>query len=73
MQAEFRPVTMWAINYGNGHIDRHSVRPTRAQAIDAFCSDPAAPRWDYWHRRGCRAVKVRLVVLPDGGEVGNAS
>lgn len=63
-EVEIRAVPMWAIHYGNGWIDPHSVSRTRRQAIDAFTDDPSMPRWDYWRKQGCRAVKVRIVPDP---------
>ncbi len=59
-----RPVSMWAIRYGNGHIGTDSVRRTRRQAIEAFCDYPNA-HWDFWRKEhGCRAVRVRIIPEP---------
>lgn len=58
-----RPVKMWVIAYDNGYFDPHSVCRTRSGAIAKFTDDPAGYTWDYWRKRGCRAVKVRLVAV----------
>lgn len=65
-----RDVIVWAVAYDNGNIDMGSMRRTRREAIDAFCYDPTFPPWSFWYRKGCRAVKFRLVPLATakGGE-----
>ena len=58
-----REAKAWAVAYGNGYIDLHSVRPLRRQAVEAFVSDPAVPSWDYWRKQGCRCVRVRVLAV----------
>lgn len=54
-----RKQKLWAVAYeAGGYIDPTSVRRTRREAIDAFCSDPAGFDWNYWRSRGCVPMKV---------------
>lgn len=53
---------VWAIKFPSGNVDRHTLRPTRREAVAAFCDDPSC-NWAFWYGKGCRAVKFRLVPL----------
>ena len=65
-----KPVTAWAVLDADGIIDLLSVRWTRGESIEAFRCQAFCrlTPWVVWRKRGCRAVRVRLVV--EGGEDG---
>lgn len=71
-----KPQRLWGITYVNTpEVMPDTVRRTRREAMKACCDlrysfrdnpDEWMPEWMEWRKRGCRAVRVRLV--RDGGE-----
>lgn len=59
-----KALRLWSIDYGNGNIARSTVRPTRKEAIAAFCDCPFGPfnDWNHWRHHGCRAVRIIAIV-----------
>jgi hypothetical protein len=60
-----RTVKAWAIAPADGGIIIPYVASTRTEVITATINN-CGGRWQYWYRRGYRAVRVEIGIIGDG-------
>jgi hypothetical protein len=64
MTRPIKPHRWWGITYITGNdVMPDTIRRTRKQAQEAVSDQRSGGMaWSYWKKRGCRAVRVTVIV-----------
>lgn len=60
-----KPVIWWCVKNADGELLRATVATDRKQAIGKWCDYnwPECDEWNWWKKRGFKAVKIQVKEL----------